>query len=178
MNDLTELRKWSQRVAIATLDAHRILAQYEQAPSRVVILEKLLNQLAELPDDVKNYFEEAITCLELNLLRAATVMSWAGHFYVFSEYLYQKHLIEIRELRTKWKLGNLEEFKENTAEAQILDLGKEVGFISNSQLRVLHGQLSTRNQCAHPTLFKPSMNVAIGFVDSMIGQTRRYINQR
>lgn len=176
MNNLTGIREWTLRVVNATHDAHRILAHHEQAPSRVVILERLLIQLAELPDDVKNYFEEAITCLELNLFRAATVMSWAGHFHVFSEYLFQKHLNEIKELRTKWKLGNLEEFKENTVEAQILDLGKKVGFISNSQLKVLHGQLSTRNQCAHPTLFKPSMNVAIGYVDSMIGQTKNYIN--
>jgi hypothetical protein len=39
----------------------------------------------------------------------------------------------------------------------------------------LQGQLSTRNQCAHPTLYKPSLNSAIGYVDEMIRQTIEYL---
>jgi hypothetical protein len=65
--------------------------------------------------------------------------------------------------------------KEQYPEAQIPDVGKDVKFTGKAQLKVLHGQLSQRNQCAHPTLYRPSMNAVIGYVDEMVRQTLSYI---
>ena len=103
-------------------------------------------------------------------------MAWAGHFHVFSESLYQKHAKDIRGVRPKWRFGDLKELKDQIAEAQILDVGKEVRFITKAQLRVIQGQLATRNQCAHPTLYRPSLNSAIGYVDEMLRQTIKHIS--
>ncbi|TVO72259.1 hypothetical protein [Sedimenticola selenatireducens] len=174
MNSSEHIRQWAVKARNAEKEAHKILSKYESSKSRVVVLKDLLKKLDALPIDVKDYFSEAIECLERDLRRAASVMSWAGFFQVFSEKLYAAHEVDIRSLRTKWNFKDLTELKENYAEAQILDVAKEVKFINKALLRVLQGHLATRNQCAHPTLYKPSLNSCIGYVDEMINKTIQY----
>lgn len=163
------------RVAAATEEAHQILAIYESSPSRVVILGDLLQRLSGLPVDVQDYFRESTRCLEHNVLRAAIVLSWAGFFHVVCEKLFSTHENALRVARNRWKFKDLIELKENHAESQILDAGKEVGLFGKAKLRVYQGHLSTRNQCAHPTLYQPSLNIALGYVDEMITETTKYI---
>jgi len=172
---LVDIGSWVLKAKKAERDAHEILAKHEKSPSRVVLLEDLVKTLSGTPVDVQDYFKESITCLEQELFRAAIVMSWAGHFHVYSEVLFTRHESDIKELRPKWKFGDVNELKEGYPEAQIIDVAKEVKFTSKARLRILQGQLSTRNQCAHPTLFRPSLNSSIGYVDEMIRQTIEYI---
>jgi hypothetical protein len=167
--------EWLRRTRTAQRAAHAVLAIHEQAASRVILLEDLVRKLAIAPVDVQDYFREAATCLEQGLYRSGVVLAWAGHFHVFSEMLFLKHETDIRSARPKWTFRDLPELKEQVAEAQLLDIGKDVKFIGKADLRVLQGQLSVRNQCAHPTLYRPSMNSAIGYVDEMVRQTLGYI---
>ena len=170
-----DLSGWFNKAKIAERNAHKILAIHEKAPSRVILLDDLFKRLSGAPIDVQDYFKEAISCLEHGLFRAAIVTAWAGHFHMFSEALYNKHESDIRTVRTKWVFKDLTELKEQYPESQILDVGKEVKFVKKAQLRILQGQLSQRNQCAHPTLYRPSMNAALGYVDEQISQTITYI---
>ena len=169
------LEVWTSRASKARSAAHRALAKHESAASRVVLLEDLTKSLSGTPVDVQDYFSEAISCLENKLYRSGIVLAWAGHFHVFSEVCYQKHEDDIRHARPKWIFRDLTELKESVAESQFLIVAKDVRFTSKAQLRVLDGQLSVRNQCAHPTLYRPSMNAAIGYVDDMIRQTLSYL---
>lgn len=166
---------WLIRTRTAQRAAHAVLATHEQSASRVILLEDLVRRLVVAPVDVQDYFREAVTCLEQGLNRSGVVLAWAGHFHVFSETLFQKHEADIRSARPKWAFKDLADLKEQVAEAQLLDVGKEVKFIGKAKLRVLQGQLSVRNQCAHPTLYRPSMNSAIGYVDELVLQTLGYI---
>ena len=159
----------------AEREAHEILSKCESSNSRVVVLQDLLKRLDSLPIDIQDYFSEAVGCLELGFLRGATVLSWAGFFQVFSEKMFSKHETDIKAIRPKWKFKDIVELKENYSESQILDVAKEVRFINKSLLRVLQGHLSSRNQCAHPTLYKPSINVCLGYVDEMINRTIHYL---
>jgi hypothetical protein len=168
-------KSWMTRALKAKRAAHSILATHEQSHSRVVLLEDLIKKLRVAPVDVQDYFQEAVTCLELRLYRSGIVLAWAGHFHVFSETLFLTHEPDIRAARPKWSFKDLSDLKEQIAEAQLLDVGKDVKFIGRATLRVLHGQLSLRNQCAHPTLYRPSMNSAIGYVDEMVRQTLSYL---
>lgn len=170
-----DIGSWVLKAKKAERDAHEILAKHETSPSRIVLLEDLVKLLSGTPVDVQDYFKESVTCLEQELFRAAIVMSWAGHFHVYSEVLFTNHETDIKSLRPKWKFSDVNELKENYPEAQIIDVAKEVKFTSKAKLRILQGQLSTRNQCAHPTLYKPSLNSAIGYVDEMIRQTIDYL---
>lgn len=169
------LEGWTARVSKARSAAHRALAQHESAASRVVLLEDLTKSLSGTPVDVQDYFSEAISCLESKLYRSGIILAWAGHFHVFSEVCYQRHETDIRAVRPKWMFKDLGELKEAVAESHFLIVAKDVKFTTKAQLRILDGQLSQRNQCAHPTLYRPSMNAAIGYVDDMIRQTLSYL---
>lgn len=175
MNSGLPIVEWVTRARNVEEEANRIFAKYEHSKARVVVLNVLLKRLEPLPIDVKDYFSEAVQCLELNLLRSASVMSWAGFFQVFAEALYVNHESDIRSIRPKWTFKDLTELKENVSESQILDVAKDIKFINKAWLRVLQGHLATRNQCAHPTLYKPSLNSCIGYVDEMIRLTVRYL---
>ena len=170
------LQDWITRTTKARRAAHQALAKHEKAASRVVLLEDLTKNLSGTPVDVQDYFSESVSCLEGELYRAGIVLAWTGHFHVFSEVFYQKHEADIKAARTKWTFKDLAELKESQSECQLLIVAKDVKFTTKSQLRILDGQLSMRNQCAHPTLYRPSMNAAIGYVDAMIRQTLTYLN--
>ncbi|HWJ87795.1 MAG TPA: hypothetical protein VNS12_06975 [Pelagibacterium sp.] len=169
------LEDWTARASKARRSAHWALAKHESAASRVVLLEDLTKSLSGTPVDVQDYFSEAISCLESELYRSGIVLAWAGHFHVFSEVCYQKHEADIRAARPKWTFKDLGELKEAIAESHFLIVAKDVKFTTKAQLRILDGQLSQRNQCAHPTLYRPSMNAAIGYVDELIRQTLSYL---
>lgn len=169
------LEDWTARASKARRAAHRALAKHESAASRIVLLEDLSKSLSGTPVDVQDYFSEAISCLESELYRSGIVLAWAGHFHLFSEVCYQKHESEIRASRPKWAFKDLAELTELVAESQFLTVAKDVKFTTKAKLRILDGQLSLRNQCAHPTLYRPSMNAAIGYVDNMISQALSYL---
>lgn len=170
--------EWNARANRARRAAHRSLAKHESAASRVVLLEDLSKRLSGTPVDVQDYFSEAISCLEKSLYRSGIVLAWSGHYHVFSEACFQTHEADIHRARPKWSFKDLAELKEVVAEGQFLIVAKDVRFISKAELRILDGQLSLRNQCAHPTLYRPSMNAAIGYVDAMIDQSLTYLPQK
>jgi hypothetical protein len=169
------LEDWIARASKARAASHRALAKHESAASRIVLLEDLAKSLSGTPVDVQDYFSEAISCLESELYRSGIVLAWAGHFHLFSEVCYQKHEADIRAIRPRWAFKDLADLKELVAESQFLTVAKDVKFTTKAKLRILDGQLSLRNQCAHPTLYRPSMNAAIGYVDNMISQTLSYL---
>lgn len=170
-------KNWSIKAKTAETASKEILSFYGDSHSRIINLNDLMNRLSGLPVDINSYFKESIFCLEYGLKRAAVVLSWAGFFQVFSENIYNKYENNIRSLRVKWTFKDLTELKENYPEAQIIDVAKEVKAINKGDLKIYQGQLAFRNQCAHPTFFQPSLNNAIGFVDSMIFQTEKYITK-
>jgi hypothetical protein len=166
---------WRKRVRKFELESHKLFAKYETSASRVIELKNLVKSLSGLPVDIEGYFREATDCLEYGNLRAAVVMAWAGFFSVLMEKLYAANETEIRTARPKWKFKDLEELKETNGENALLVVARDVKFLKRPEYRKYDGQLATRNQCAHPTLFQPSPNEAIGFVDLMVSQTRLYL---
>ena len=166
---------WLLRSKKAEVECHKILSSFETTISRVIQLNDLIKKLKSLPVDISSYFIEALGCLERDYKRAAVVLSWAGFFQVFLEKLFVKYESDIKLVRPKWRFNDLDELKENYPEAQILDVAKVVKFINKSELKIIQGQLAFRNQCAHPTFFQPSRNNSIGFVDTMISQTEKYL---
>lgn len=169
------IEEWRKRAKAAEKEGHKILAAHEASRSRVIHLNSLLNHLSGAPIDIQEYFKEAIKCLETGCIRAGMVMAWCGFFEIFSFSLLANKETEVRTKRTAWKFKDLAELKENVAEAQILDVAKEVAHVGKAQLRILQGHLATRNQCAHPTLYVPSLNTGIGYIDELIRFSREYL---
>lgn len=167
-----------KRVKVAEMEANNILGNHgDSYKSRILDLKSLRKQLINIPIDIYSYFDESLKCLESGYKRAAMIMVWSGFFYIFSNYLFDYEEDEIRRLRPKWKFNNFDEFRESNPESQILDLAKDLGTITRADLRVLQGYLSTRNKCAHPTLYQPTMNGAIGYINELLVYTLRYIRE-
>lgn len=172
--ELELINDYRLRAIKARKEAHDALSVIEGSGSRVVLLQDLTKSLEHLPLDIQDYFEEALRCLEIGMRRAPVVFAWAGFFSVFSHKLYHLHKADLRRIRPRWNFSGIEELKESYPEAQIIDAAKAVKLIGKGNLRKYQGQLSERNQCAHPTLYKPTMNVAIGYLDQMVRQTIQY----
>lgn len=162
---------WLERTSEARDAWNTILVSSGFNAARIYYLEDVQKKLSGTPVDVQSYFDEAIVCLKNDLVRSAIVVSWAGFFSLFCEKLYAGKSDDILAVRKKWIVGSSLELKEAAPEAQIIEVAKELGFIKNPKRRMLDGWLSQRNQCAHPTVYKPTQNVGIGFVDSMIEET-------
>ncbi|WP_132977402.1 hypothetical protein [Thiobaca trueperi] len=169
------IEDWKKRAKAAEKEAHKILAAHEVSRSRIIHLESLLNHLSGAPIDIQEYFQESIRCLETGCTRAGMVMAWCGFFEIFALSLFSAREADIRIKRAAWKFRDLTELKENVGEAQIIDVAKEVGHIGKARLRILQGHLATRNQCAHPTLYVPSLNTGIGYIDELVRFSREYL---
>jgi hypothetical protein len=165
-----EYEEWHARARNAELAANRILADLGYSAHRIVFLDEILPRLETAPVDVREYFSESILCLKEGLNRSAIVVAWAGFFSLFCEKLYIQKESELRIKRDKWVFKDAEELKETQSESHILIAAKDIAFISKPKLRMLDGWLSQRNQCAHPTVYRPSANTAIGFVSSMVDE--------
>lgn len=176
--DFELIKEWTSRIRTASDEANKILSTCESSLSRVITLDKLVESISSLPIDVRDYFSEAKSCLEFNLLRASVVLSWSGFFHVFIEKMYSLHEHDIRKERPKWSFTNLHELKERIPEFQLLELAKKINFINSSDLHVYKGQLAKRNKCAHPTFYQPSLNEALGFMDEILQQTIKALNKK
>lgn len=165
---------WLLRTSRAARAAHTVLASHEASASRVIFVEQLLKHLSGLPVDVQDYFKEAVRCLEVGATRAAVVLSWAGLFHTVAERLVMDYGPAFRSAYPKWPTQDLVELKDQVPESQILDAAKVVGLLKRQRHRILQGHLATRNQCAHPTLYSPSINVAIGYVEELIRMTTEF----
>lgn len=171
-----EIQEWVQRTDAARRDAHRILAQHESShTSRAVLLSDLLVRLETLPPDVHDYFREAVSCLEYGFRRAGMVMAWAGFSHVIIYKMVSDHGPSLKALYAKWPTDDVAELKSAIPEKQLLDAGKKTGVFKESERREYDGWLSTRNKCAHPTLYQPPPNESLGYVDRILREVTLYI---
>lgn len=175
---MTDFEMWRHRAERAQSDVDEILSTLGGATARIKSLGVARARLTGAPVDVQEYFNEAIVCLQHQLTRSAIVVSWAGFFSVFCESVMSKSESDLRKLRKNWVFKDSLDLKEKYLESQIIDAAKEIGIVSNSKRRMLDGWLSQRNQCAHPTVYRPTINVGIGYVDSMIDETLQFLGHK
>jgi hypothetical protein len=172
---LSVLRAVRQRVADFEAEAHSILGQHETATkSRLISVDSTRRQLQTLSLQQHELFTEALACVEHGLFRAAHVAAWQA----FMDYLEQKlasdGLVKLRAARPNWaKHPTMDDIREEIGEYQIIEAARVVGLISKGEMKSLHGQLSTRNLCAHPSFYRPGVNQALGYVTEVIDAIRR-----
>jgi len=155
-------------------EAYSTLGKHETAPSRIISLVNTRKQIASLSLYQKALFIEAVSCIEKGCFRAAHVMAWAA----FMDYLERKlasdnfkKLKSIKPNLSKYK--GVEELRENVAEYQLIEAARDVGLLSKTEMKTLHGLLAKRNECAHPSHHAPGMNEAIGYASDLLKRIER-----
>lgn len=169
------LERLLKRRSNARTAAHTILEDHEASASRVIEFSESFKRLRQLPVDVADYYREALRSLQTGCYRAAIVLAWSGFIYCITEKMVTGYHKELKSNYGKWKVGSADALLSDVPDAQILEAAKKVGLIDHQTLNIYKGWLSTRNQCAHPTLFEPGRNVALGITDGIISEVDVYL---
>lgn len=155
-------------------DAHRLFSKYEKSRSRIISLEESKRQLSNLSIDQENLLKDAIFCVESGIFRPAIVMAWAAFIDFYEQKISSDGLIKVYAARNAWsKFKTIEELRENIVEHQLIEVGKDLGILTKHEVSVLKGDLTKRNNCAHPNEFIPNMNETIGYLSEMMSYIER-----
>lgn len=80
-------------------------------------------------------------------------------------------MVKVKSLRTGWsKYKTIEELREDIPEYQLIEAAYEVKLLSKSEKKPILGLLSKRNECAHPSKFKPSLNESLGYISELLNR--------
>ncbi|MES1182089.1 MAG: hypothetical protein ABUL44_04770, partial [Flavobacterium sp.] len=105
------------------------------------------------------FLEEAISCFEFKLFRAAIIMAWLLTMDLIYERILNYYLQEFNEelkKRNKKKFISSKSDFEEYRESETIEILKVLGGISKEQRKILDEKLDIRNSAAHPnsTLFR------------------------
>ncbi|MBA4382906.1 MAG: hypothetical protein C0406_10105 [Sideroxydans sp.] len=155
-------------------DSHQIFSRHEGSKSRVISLDQTRKRLVGLSLQQDELFQQALTCIEREIYRAAHVMAWAAFIDFLEQKMASDGLVKVKSKRPDWvKYASIEEIRENVTEHELIKVAYDVGLISKGEMKTLHGLLSTRNQCAHPTNYRPGLNESIGYVAQLLNQVEQ-----
>ena len=134
------------------------------------MLEESYDKLTKLSLKQDELFRQALRCVEHKLYRAAHVLAWAGFMDLLEEKLGSDGLVKLRATRPAWRAGSIEELRENVVEYQLIEVSKDIGLCSKTQMKALHGMLNKRNECAHPSDFYPDVNDTLGYISELLSR--------
>lgn len=175
IDEITAIRGRAEAFSRA---AHDLFASFEASPSRVVSLNETRKQLTILSLRQNELLEESLRAIEARLYRAAIVLAWAAFIDFLERKLDADGLLAVHAKRPAWaKLKTVDQLKEQVPEHQLVDVAREVGLLNKAEMKVLLGLLSKRNECAHPTGYRPGLNEALGFVSELLNRLTQ-IDQR
>ena len=155
------------RVAAVTRDAHVTLAIQETSKSQIVLLEQTYSKLKGLSLKQDELFRQSLRCAENALFRASHVMAWSGFMEFFQEKRATKKFNKLKKARPAWKLHSVEDLREQYSEFSIIEASRDSALCSKTEMKALHGLLSKRNECAHPSSFYPGLNETLGYISEL-----------
>jgi hypothetical protein len=137
----------------------------------VTTLSGLLPKIAD--EDVRGYVEEAITCLRFGALRASVVFLWTGairtlHTTALAKgeaavnTAIQKQDAKARVVKTT---DDFAWIKDRT----FLDATPDIGILDKAEKGTLIAALQLRNDCGHPTKYRPGAKKVSAYIEDIIG---------
>jgi hypothetical protein len=121
---------------------------------------------------VQGFVDEGIKCLSVGALRAAVVFLWSGAVRTIQELMLQKGVKTLDVALHKHDpkavtVKRVEDFAMIKDKLTLL-AARELGVIDKGQWTVLDSDLGLRNQCGHPTNYKPGVKKASSLVEDLI----------
>ncbi len=158
------------RVAAFEREAHDIFVAYEAAPSRVISLADTRKQVDILNLKQTELLQEAVAAVEHGLYRPAIVMAWAAFMDFLQEKMSSDGFVKLHQVRPKWAYQSLDELRESQTEHAMIDAARELKLLLKADQKSLHGLLSKRNECAHPSGYRPTLNEALGYIAELLNR--------
>jgi hypothetical protein len=144
----------------------------EGAPSRAIILGNTYTRLNGLPLKQDDLFRQSLRCLEEQLFRAAHVMAWAAFMDFFEHKVTEDGFVKLHAAYPAWSSHKtLDELRENVVEFQLIEAAhKKLSLCTKAEMKALHGMLSKRNECAHPSNYYPGLNESLGYISELLNR--------
>lgn len=149
-------------------EAHEILGVHEESPSRIVILDATYQRLQNLTLQQDELLRQSLRCIESELYRASHVMAWAGFMDFLEEKLVEDNFVSLKSQYPKWNANSIEELRDSVADYQLIEAARVLGLCTRGQMKLIHGLLSRRNECAHPSAYSPGLNESLGYVSEIL----------
>lgn len=168
---LQEISAFRKRVVRFRTEAAQILAKHESSKARLITLDDTRKKLTAHTLRQHELYKQALDCLEHNLNRPAHVMAWAAYIDLVEDKLASDGLVKLKLARPGWvKYATLDDIRDNVAEYQLIEAAKDLGLITKAAMKALHGLLSKRNECAHPSNYTPNLNETLGYVSELLNR--------
>jgi hypothetical protein len=136
-------------------------------------LRTLLNNVTS--PEVKAFLEEAVSCFEHRLYRAAIVFSWVGAVAILHKYVFDNVLsdfnkeAQVRTANSKepWKPAKRQDDLGRLSESTFLQVIESIGVISKNEKQLLEEALKLRNAFGHPTSVSIAENTAAAHIERL-----------
>ncbi len=165
---MADIREIVRLVRRADREARRILATHESSASRVITIEETYSRVGKLSVQQDDLLRQALRGIENGLYRSAIVMSWAAFMDFTEQKLASDGFVAVNARYSAWKIIDIEDMRDRITDYQIIEALHGVRLCSKGEKKSLHGMLSMRNECAHPSSFLPDLNGALGFISQVL----------
>lgn len=148
-----------------------------QVQSPRAALESLEDAISAAPPDYRDYLQEALECYERTLFRAAVLLVWAAAM----QHLYMTAAthgggIKAFEAANEARFGTAKSYRPikkgddflYLRDRDFIQLGEDAGMFNKNVRMTLHQRLDLRNNCGHPTKYKPGREETVIFIESLI----------
>lgn len=140
-------------------------------------LESLEEAVADAPAEFREYLKEALGCYNNGLFRAAVLMVWAAtmqHLYMVASR--RPGGLKAFEAANLKRLGGSKNYRKirkgddflYLRDWDFIQFGEDAGMFNRNLRRKLHQRLELRNDCGHPTKYKPGRDETVVFIESLI----------
>lgn len=162
--ELTEAGAESAQVALA------FEARTKVSTAAADSLRKHLSKIGD--KETREFIEEAISCLDAQLLRAAVVLSWVGAVSVLQGAVLAKHIAAFNAdaitRDPKWKAAKNADDLSRMKEATFLVVLESISMIGKNVRQQLEGCLTLRNACGHPNSLKLGETKVAAHVETLM----------
>lgn len=172
------VREYASRLSAFEQNINAMLQRYESSNrARVIALSVLVTEVEQLNADQEELLKQSLRCAEHGLYRAAHVMAWAAYVDGLQAKLASDGFAALRAARPKWHFTDMADLAEQVTEHALLTVAKDLGLLGKADFKALSGDLSRRNECAHPTGYLPGVNETLGYIQGLLKRMGRLANK-
>lgn len=175
----TKVKYALMRTTATLRDIQKALQEAEREKTQKLSLaaKSIALDLRKHLDSVKDeqtvgFIEEAITCFENGLNRAAVVLSWIGTVSLLHKHVVQHHLAqfnaEAMRRDSKWRDAKTADDLGRMKERDFLDILEYLSIIGKNVKQQLQEGLNLRNSCGHPSSLAIGQHTVAKHLETLI----------
>jgi len=128
---------------------------------------------AKVPDqDVRDYIEEAISCLRVGALRASVVFLWTGAVATLRDELWalgvRKVEPQVKKYQPKTDFKKKDDFA-HVKDVNLIEVAENLGRFDKGEKQIMLQALTVRNQCGHPGKYSIGEKKISSFIEDIVG---------